>query len=69
MQRLFLEGKWFTNYMISKGITDLVPYRDYKVNKVNVKVKDKFEERTKVIVVADEAIHYKEAAEQCKGIA
>ena len=45
LQRLFLEGKWFTNYIISKGITDLVPYRDYKVNKVNVKVKDKFEER------------------------
>jgi len=45
LERLFLEGKWFTNYIISKGITDSVPYRDYKVNKVNVKVKDKFEER------------------------
>ena len=45
LQRLFLEGKWFTNYIISNSITDLVPYRDYKVNKVNVKVKDKFEER------------------------
>jgi hypothetical protein len=45
LERLFLEGKWFTNYIISKGITDLAPYRDYKVNKVNVKVKDKFEER------------------------
>ena len=45
LQRLFLEGKWFTNYIISKGITDSVPYMDYKVNKVNVKVKDKFEER------------------------
>jgi len=45
LRRLFLEGKWFTNYMISKGITDLVPYKDYKINKVNVKVKDKFEER------------------------
>ena len=45
LERLFLEVKWFTNYMISKGITDFVPYRDYKVNKVNVKVKDKFEER------------------------
>jgi len=41
LERLFLEGKWFTNYIISKGITDSVPYRDYKVNKVNVKVKDK----------------------------
>ena len=47
LERLFLEGKWFTNYIISKGITDSVPYRDYKVNKVNVKVKDKFEERRK----------------------
>jgi len=45
LQRLFLEGKWFTNYIISKGITDLVSYMDYKVSKVNVKVKDKFEER------------------------
>jgi len=45
LERLFLEGKWFTNYIISKGITGLVPYKDYKVNKVNVKVKDKFEER------------------------
>jgi len=33
LQRLFLEGKWFTNYIISKGITDSVPYKDYKVNK------------------------------------
>jgi len=45
LERLFLEGKWFTNYIISKGITDSVSYKDYKVNKVNIKVKDKFEER------------------------
>jgi len=45
LERLFLEGKWFTNYIISKGITDSVPYKDYKVKKVNIKVKDKFEER------------------------
>jgi len=45
LERLFLEGKWFTNYIISKGITNLVPYKDYKVDKVSVKVKDKFEER------------------------
>jgi len=45
LKRLFLEGKWFTNYIISKGITDSVSYKDYKVNKVNIKVKDKFEER------------------------
>jgi len=44
LQRLFLEGKWFTNYIISKGITNLVPYKDYKVDKVSVKVKDKYEE-------------------------
>ncbi|MEM3228557.1 MAG: hypothetical protein QW549_03135 [Candidatus Micrarchaeaceae archaeon] len=44
LQRLFLEGKWFTNYIISKGITDSVSY-NYKVRKVNIKVGDKFEER------------------------
>ncbi|MEM0159271.1 MAG: hypothetical protein QXM58_00035 [Candidatus Micrarchaeaceae archaeon] len=43
LQRLFLEGKWFTNYIISKGITDSVSY-NYKVRKVNIKVGDKFEE-------------------------
>ena len=29
LQRLFLEGKWFTNYIISKGVTDSVPYKAY----------------------------------------
>ncbi|MEM0148384.1 MAG: hypothetical protein QXY10_02210 [Candidatus Micrarchaeaceae archaeon] len=45
LQRLFLEGKWFTNYIISKSINDSVSYKDYKVRKVNVKVGDKFEEK------------------------
>ncbi|MEM2722633.1 MAG: transposase, partial [Thermoplasmata archaeon] len=50
LQRLFLEGKWFTNYIISKGITDSVSYKDYKIKKVNVKVGDKFEERELTIL-------------------
>lgn len=45
LKRLFLEGKWFTNHIIAKGITDCVSYTDYKVDKVNIKVGDKFEER------------------------
>ncbi|MEM3424118.1 MAG: transposase [Nitrososphaeria archaeon] len=45
LQRLFLEGKWFTNYIISRGIKDLISYKDYKIRKINVKVGDKFEER------------------------
>ncbi len=34
LQRLFLEGKWFTNYIISKGISNSVSYKDYKDKKV-----------------------------------
>ncbi|MEM3498964.1 MAG: hypothetical protein QXO68_06945, partial [Conexivisphaerales archaeon] len=45
LQRLFLEGKWFTNYIISKGITDSVSYKDKKV-----KVGDKFEERELIVL-------------------
>ncbi|MEM3290259.1 MAG: transposase [Candidatus Micrarchaeaceae archaeon] len=45
LQRLFLEAKWFTNYIISKGIENSDPSKDYKIRKVNVKVGDKFEER------------------------
>ncbi|MEM4097644.1 MAG: hypothetical protein QXS81_03055 [Candidatus Micrarchaeaceae archaeon] len=45
LQRLFLEGKWFTNYIISKSINDSVSCKDYKVRKVNVKIGDNFEER------------------------
>ncbi|MEM4126718.1 MAG: transposase, partial [Conexivisphaerales archaeon] len=50
LQRLFLEGKWFTNYIISKGITDSVSYKDYKGKKVNIKVGDKFEERELIVL-------------------
>ena len=45
IKRLFLEGKWFTNYMMAKGINELVSYKDYKIRKVEVKVKDAFENR------------------------
>ena len=45
LQRIFIEGKWFTNHIISKGITDSISYKDYKVKKVSVKVGNKFEER------------------------
>ncbi|MEM0287567.1 MAG: transposase, partial [Nitrososphaerota archaeon] len=45
LQRIFLEAKWFTNHIISKGISNSVSYTDYKVRKVNIKVGDKFEER------------------------
>jgi len=45
LKRLFLEGKWFTNYVISQGIINLESHRDYKIKKVKVKVGDKFEER------------------------
>ncbi|MEM3197153.1 MAG: hypothetical protein QW431_04300 [Conexivisphaerales archaeon] len=50
LQRLFLEGKWFTNYIISKGISNSVSYKDYKDKKVNVKVGDKFEERELIVL-------------------
>ncbi|MEM0040762.1 MAG: transposase [Thermofilum sp.] len=52
LKRLFLEGKWFTNYIISKGITNVVPEEDYKVNKVEIKVGDKFEERELTVLSA-----------------
>ncbi|MEM4087602.1 MAG: hypothetical protein QW837_01600 [Conexivisphaerales archaeon] len=45
LQRLFLEGKWFTNYIISKGISNSVSYKDKKV-----KVGDKFEERELIVL-------------------
>lgn len=32
LRRLFLEAKWFTNYVIAKGITNLKSHADYKVN-------------------------------------
>ena len=45
IRRVFLEGKWFTNYIIAKGITESIPYKDYNVKKVNIKVNDASEER------------------------
>ena len=45
MLRLFLEAKWFTNYLIANGIANLEPHRDYKVDSVPVKVDDDFQER------------------------
>ncbi len=45
IKRAFLEGKWFTNYIIAKGVTESVPYKDYNVKKVNIKVNDAPEER------------------------
>jgi hypothetical protein len=30
LHRLFLEAKWFTSYVIAKGITNLKPHVDYK---------------------------------------
>ncbi|MEM0195753.1 MAG: transposase [Thermoplasmatales archaeon] len=50
LQRLFLEAKWFTNYIISKGIENSDHLKDYKIRKVNVKVGDKFEERELTII-------------------
>ncbi|MEM4126661.1 MAG: hypothetical protein QW508_03760 [Conexivisphaerales archaeon] len=37
-------------YIISKGITDSVSYKDYKDKKVNIKVGDKFEERDLIVL-------------------
>nr|CCC55538.1 transposase [uncultured archaeon] len=45
LQRLFLEGKWFINYVIANGITSFEAHRDYKVDSVTVKAGDKLEER------------------------
>ncbi|MGC8600800.1 MAG: hypothetical protein ACP5LX_07100, partial [Nitrososphaeria archaeon] len=45
LQRLFLEGKWFINYVIANGITSFEAHKDYKVDSVAVKVGDKLEER------------------------
>ncbi len=45
LKRVFVEGKWFMNYIIAKGITETVSHKDYSIKKVNIKVKDKFEER------------------------
>jgi len=38
LNRLFLEAKWFTNYIIANGILNFKPHADYKVKTVPVKV-------------------------------
>jgi len=45
LNRLFLEAKWFTNYIIANGILNFKPHADYKVKTVPVKVGDTFQER------------------------
>jgi hypothetical protein len=45
LNRLFLEAKWFTNYIIAKGILNFKPHADYKVKTVPVKVCNTFQER------------------------
>jgi Probable transposase. len=42
---IFLEAKWFTNYIIAKGILNFKPHADYKVKTVPVKVCNTFQER------------------------
>ncbi|MEM4149754.1 MAG: hypothetical protein QXO39_00725 [Conexivisphaerales archaeon] len=37
-------------YIISKGISNSVSYKDYKDKKVNIKVGDKFEERELIVL-------------------
>jgi putative transposase len=41
LKMLFLESKWFYNYIISQDIFSF----DYKTSKVSIKVKDEFQER------------------------
>lgn len=45
LARLFLEAKWFTNHVIARGITTLESDKDYKLDRVPVKVGEAFEER------------------------
>jgi len=45
LNRLFLEAKWFTNYIIGNGIFNFKSHVDYKVKKVQVKVGNTFQER------------------------
>jgi putative transposase len=45
LKLLFLEAKWFTNYVIARGIMDVDPKADYKVKVVQVKVGDGYEDR------------------------
>jgi len=45
LNRLFLEAKWSTNYIIANGILNFKPHMDYKVKTVPVKVCNTFQER------------------------
>ncbi|MFP3262259.1 MAG: transposase, partial [Nitrososphaeria archaeon] len=45
LNRLFLEAKWYTNYIIANGILNFKPHADYKVKTVHVKVCNTFQER------------------------
>jgi len=45
LNRLFLEAKWFTNYIIANGILNFKSHADYKVKTVHVKVCNTFEEK------------------------
>jgi len=45
LNQLFLEAKWFTNYIIANGILNFKSHADYKVKTVQIKVGDAFQER------------------------
>jgi len=45
LNRLFLEAKWFSNYIIANGILNFKSHMDYKAETVQVKVRDTFQER------------------------
>ncbi len=42
LNRIFLEAKWFYNYILSE---DDIYNQDYRINKVKIKVKDHYEDR------------------------
>ena len=42
LHRIFLEAKWFYNYILSE---DDIYNQDYRINKVKIKVKDHYEDR------------------------
>ena len=45
LNHLFLDAKWFTNYIVENGILNVESHRDYKLKTVRVKVGDVFQER------------------------
>ena len=45
LNRLFLEAKWFSNYIIANGILNFKSHVNYKAEMVQVKVGDTFQER------------------------